>query len=241
MTTDSSLRRRLTALARSLLGNRWEAEELVHDCFVRVHESPPRQLRSEEAWLVTLVRHLAIDRLRRRRVEQQHLSELAAGAHTHAEAPLSAERAADLSRTAEQALRWLARSSTPAEAAVVLLHEVFEMEYAEIALRCGKRADALRQMAHRSLQALASRSPALLYTLLAPAITTAEALLPMRGPVPEASRSHCTLAQIDGRFAMLVMFEGRVLCSLPLGVIGGPACDPAADAWVDSFSQATGR
>jgi hypothetical protein len=41
---------------------------------------------------------------------------------------------------------------------------------------------------------------------------------------------------------MLVTFEGRVLCSLPLGVIGDPVCDPAADEWAaDSFSPATGR
>jgi len=255
MTSDSShwfegpQRHRLTALARSLLGSRWEAEEVVHDCYLRAQEHSPGSLRSEEAWLVTLVRNLAVDRLRRRRLEQEHLCNAAETAAVDVGSPISAEQAADLARSAERALRSLAQSATPAEAAAVLLHEVFEMEYAEIAMRCGKRADALRQMVHRSLRrtrkhaaesagraqqsdatedalfgacllSLASRSPAPLYELLAPAITTAEALAPMVGDaVSTSSATHCTMAQINGRFAVVVVFEGKVLCALPVGVV----------------------
>jgi RNA polymerase sigma-70 factor (ECF subfamily) len=255
MTSDPShwfegpQRHRLVALARGLLGSRWEAEEVVHDCFVRAQEQAPGSLRSEEAWLVTLVRNLAVDRLRRRRLEQAHRSDMTETGAVDVGSTHSAEQAADLSRSAERALRSLAQSSTPAEAAAVLLHEVFEMEYAEIAMRCGKRADALRQMVHRSLRrtrkhagagadraqdgdaaadalfgtcmlSLASRSPAPLYELLAPAITTAEAMAPMAGDaMSTSSATHCAMAQINGRFALVVMFEGKLLCALPVGVV----------------------
>ena len=256
MTSDSShwfegpQRHRLTALARSLLGSHSEAEEVVHDCYLRAQEQPQGRLRSEEAWLVTLVRNLAVDRLRRRQLEQAHRSDALETAAADIGSTHSAEHAADLSRSAERALRSLAQSSTPAEAAAVLLHEVFEMEYAEIAMRCGKRADALRQMVHRSLRrtrkhaatgadrapegdaaadalfgacllSLASRSPAPLYELLAPATTTAEVLAPLPDAgVATSSATHCAMAQVNGRFAVVVVFEGKVLCALPVGVVG---------------------
>ena len=62
-------RRALTGLAYRMLGSRAEAEDVVHDAFVTVADRASQyapQRGSVAAWLVTLVRNLAIDRTRRR-------------------------------------------------------------------------------------------------------------------------------------------------------------------------------
>jgi len=117
-----SERGRLLDLARSLLGTQAEAEDAVQDAYLRAVDSAPAALASPQAWLSTVVRHIAIDRLRRRRLEAQWMEAERPGADTRT-AP-SAEDDASRRMERDHALRFLADTLSPAEAAIVLLRDV---------------------------------------------------------------------------------------------------------------------
>ena len=59
-----ALRPRLFGIAYRMLGTRADAEDVLQDAWLRWSRADPSTLESAEAWLVTVVTRLAIDRLR---------------------------------------------------------------------------------------------------------------------------------------------------------------------------------
>lgn len=153
--------RRLVRSAARLLG-RAEAEDAVQDAYVRALETASRQeLNAAQAWLMTVVRNLAVDRLRRRQWMARWLADVASGDTASPTSP-SAEMDAALAQEVAHALRLVAAHLTPAEGALVMLHEVFEIDHAEIAKAAGKSEAGNRQRLRRALQRIreAGRAPA---------------------------------------------------------------------------------
>ncbi len=151
--TDPSYRRCLVRAAARLLGP-VEAEDAVQDAYVRVLEADTatlRELDAAQAWLITVVRNLAIDRLRRRQWMQQWLAEMGASDSDKVRASASAEADAALAQEATRALRMLAARLAPADGAAVLLYEVFEASHAEMAQASGKTEAGSRQQLRRAL------------------------------------------------------------------------------------------
>lgn len=133
-----------------------EAEDAVQDAYVRALEAQAPALNAAQAWLLTVVRNLAIDRLRRRQWMAQWLTEATQTAHgavAGSVAP-SAEADAALAQQATLALRRLAACVTPMEGAAVLLHAVFDASHAELAQATGRTEAASRQQLRRALQRL---------------------------------------------------------------------------------------
>src|SRR5215212_7470812 len=58
-------RPRLLGLAYRMLGVMEEAEDVVQEAYLRWHQADRADVRSSEAWLVTVTSRLAVDRLRR--------------------------------------------------------------------------------------------------------------------------------------------------------------------------------
>ena len=141
-------RHRLVRAATRLLGTA-DAEDAVQDAYVRALEADTLELNAAQAWLLTVVRNLAIDRLRRRQWMQQWVADMHAS-DTASAAP-SAESDAALTQEATRALRLLAACLAPEDGAAVLLHEVFEASHAEIAQAAGKSEAASRQQLRRAL------------------------------------------------------------------------------------------
>ena len=148
--------RRLVRAATRLLGP-VDAEDAVQDAYVRALEADALHLNAAQAWLLTVVRNLAIDRLRRRQWMQQWVRGENA-VHTE---PISASAEADaaLAQEAHHALRTLAAHLAPTDAAAVLLHEVFEASHAEIAQATGRTEAASRQQLRRALLRLRRPGP----------------------------------------------------------------------------------
>ncbi|EGI77247.1 RNA polymerase sigma factor [Hylemonella gracilis] len=144
-------RHQLVRAAARLLGPT-EAEDAVQDAYVRALEARALELNVAQAWLLTVMRHIAIDRLRRRQWMQQWLAESAKVPPSDAQT--SAESEAALRQDSTRALRLLATHLSPVEGAVLLLHEVFEVEHAEIAQAQGKTAAGSRQQLRRALARL---------------------------------------------------------------------------------------
>ncbi|HEX6705300.1 MAG TPA: sigma-70 family RNA polymerase sigma factor [Albitalea sp.] len=235
-------RRRLLDLARGLLGTQVDAEDVVQDAYLRAHAGLPDGLLSTEAWLSAVVRHLAIDRLRRRRLEREWQAQAARDEAAEGRVAPSAEALAASAMAGQRALRLLTDTLTPMEAAAVLLREVFDADHADIARSAGKSEAACRQLVHRALQrlrtaradddrerredelfalcwhAIESRSPAALHALLArPPVTASATSAPAIVAAASGGHAHCTVAQIQGRFALVLMLDGKVLCALPVG------------------------
>ncbi|WP_431052349.1 sigma factor [Roseateles sp. L2-2] len=152
--------RSLVRAAARLLGPA-DAEDAVQDAYVRALETTPTGLNAAQAWLLTVVRHLAIDRLRRRDWMRQWLEAMdgqpsvaaSTSPWTTAMAP-SAEAVATLAEEVVLALRLMASHLTPMDGAALLLHEVFEVEHAEIARANDQSEAASRQRLRRALARL---------------------------------------------------------------------------------------
>lgn len=131
-----------------MLGSFADAEDLLQDAYLRWHETDRSGVRVEEAFLVTMVTRLALDRLRRARLEReaypgQWLPEpwLEGGM----------ERGDDLSYAAQVLLERL----TPDERAAFLLREAFELDYALISEAVEKSEAACRKLVQRANERLA--------------------------------------------------------------------------------------
>jgi RNA polymerase sigma-70 factor (ECF subfamily) len=153
-------RRRLLAVAYRMLGSTAEAEDVLQDAWLRWNESDTDSLRSAEAWLVTVVTRLAIDRLRVLRGERERYpgfwlpEPVVEVADTETPQTLL-ERADEVSMALLKVLEQLA----PEERAAFVLRQAFDMDYADLAQALGKTEAACRQLVHRAGERVKSAQP----------------------------------------------------------------------------------
>lgn len=140
-----------------------DAEDAVQDAYLRWHRASIEDLRSPEAWLVTAVTRLCIDRLRQARTEREHyvgpwLPEPLVGASVGDAVP-AADAAAELSSSLSIAFLAVLERLAPEERAAFLLHEVFDSDYVEIAQILGKNATTCRQIVSRARKRVREQRP----------------------------------------------------------------------------------
>lgn len=147
-----TLRPRLTAISRRILGSEAEAEDVVQDCFLKWRGVEQAALATPAAWLTTVVRHQSIDRLRKR------AREMAAARNAMELAPEAppAPPEQDLLRRAElgEALARLLARLSPSERLALVLHEVLECEHADVAAALGTTTVNARQYLARARRRL---------------------------------------------------------------------------------------
>jgi RNA polymerase sigma-70 factor (ECF subfamily) len=152
-------RGKLWRIAYRMLGSQDEAEDAVQDAYLRWHRADTRSVRSPQAWLVTTVTRLCIDRLRQLRAEREAytgpwLPEPLVE-YTAAAADEPVELASDLSVALLAVLERLA----PEERAAFLLREVFDTGYDDIAVILGKSETACRQIVSRAARRVREKRP----------------------------------------------------------------------------------
>jgi len=155
----AALRPRLFAIAYRMLGTRADAEDVLQDAWLRWHHADQAALQSAEAWLVTVVTRLAIDRLRAAKTEREAyvgwwLPEPLVALDEH-----TPEAAAELAGELSVALLWVLERLSPEERAAFLLRQVFDHDYAEIAALLDKSEAACRQMVRRASARLQQERP----------------------------------------------------------------------------------
>lgn len=151
-------RSRLFGLAYRMLGTPADAEDVLHDAWLRLHAQELAGLDDPEAWLVTVTTRLALDRLRRARTEREHytgpwLPEPLVPDTEHPDATL--ERGESLTLSFLLLLERLG----PEERAAFLLREVFDYSHAEAAAILEISEDACRQRVHRAKARLRDGRP----------------------------------------------------------------------------------
>src|SRR4051794_23900900 len=149
------------AIAYRMLGSVSEAEDVVQEALLRVHRTLDRgeHIASPRAFVTTVTTRLAINELhsaraRRERYVGEWLPE-----------PIITDGRDDPARHAETAdslslaLLVLLESLSPEQRAVLLLRDVFDYRYAEIAAIVGKSEPNVRQLAARARRHVAERRP----------------------------------------------------------------------------------
>jgi RNA polymerase sigma-70 factor (TIGR02957 family) len=153
------MRPRAFAIAYRILGSASEAEDLVQEAFLRLHQALERDERidSPSAYLTTVVTRLAIDQLRSARARRERYvgewlpEPLATGA-------LPADQA-EIADSLSLAFLVLLENLTPHQRAAFLLREVFDYPYAEIADIIGSGVDSARHLVARARDQVRKRRP----------------------------------------------------------------------------------
>jgi RNA polymerase sigma-70 factor, ECF subfamily len=143
-----ALRGRLFGLAYRMVGSRADAEDIVQEAYVRWHQASKDSIESPEAWLVTATSRLAIDRLRRLKTEREAYVGPWLPEPIVATAP--PDHNVDLADDLSMAFLTLLERLAPEERAAFLLHDVFDVDYAEIASVIERSEAACRQVVHRA-------------------------------------------------------------------------------------------
>jgi RNA polymerase sigma-70 factor, ECF subfamily len=145
----AACRPRLLGIAYGLLGELTEAEDVVQDAWLRWHQADRGEVRNAEAFLVTVTTRLALDRLRSARARREAYVGpwLPEPLVTDPETPES--KAIEAERLSLALLGALERLN-PVERAVLVLRDVFDLEYAEIADVLEKTPSNVRQLAVRA-------------------------------------------------------------------------------------------
>lgn len=142
-------RARLFGIAYRMLGTPADAEDVLHDAWLRLRAQDLNGLDDPGAWLVTVTTNLSLDRLRRVKAEREQyvgpwLPEPLAPESDQPE--LAHERDESLTLS----FLWLLERLSPEERAALLLHDVFDYSHGEAARILGITEDACRQRAHRA-------------------------------------------------------------------------------------------
>jgi RNA polymerase sigma-70 factor, ECF subfamily len=143
-------RPRLQGIAYAMTGQVMDSEDLVQEAWIRWHDADRSVITNPGGWLTTVVSRLAIDWLRSARHRREHyvgpwLPEPLVTGPGGDPADLVAE-AEQLSMAFLMALERL----NPVERAVLILREVFDLDYHEIAPVVERSADNCRQIAMRA-------------------------------------------------------------------------------------------
>src|SRR5579875_2669603 len=146
------------AIAYRMLGSVSEAEDVVQEALLRVHRAIERgeQIAARRAYVATVTTRLAINELRSARARRERY------VGEWLPEPILTEGVDDPAQHAEMADSLslaVLESLSPEQRAALLLHDVFDYGYREIAEIIGKSEDNVRQLASRARRHVAERRP----------------------------------------------------------------------------------
>ncbi len=140
------------AIGYRMLGSVAEAEDVVQEALLRLHEALERgqQIESPRAYLATIATRLSIDQLRSARARRETYVGEWLPEPLVSDSQTDPAGQAELADSLSLAFLVLLESLSPEQRAALLLHDVFDYGYAEIAEIVGKSEDNARQLAARA-------------------------------------------------------------------------------------------
>lgn len=153
------LRPRAFAIAYRMLGSASEAEDVVQEAFLRMHQTLQRDepITSPRAYIATLVTRLSIDQLRSARARRERYV-----GEWLPEPLVTDPSPADHAETADSlslAFLVLLESLSPRQRAAFLLREVFDYPYPQVAELIGADVDGARHLVARARARINERRP----------------------------------------------------------------------------------
>jgi RNA polymerase sigma-70 factor, ECF subfamily len=135
-----------------MIGTTADAEDIVQEAYLRWHQADTEEIRSAEAWLVSVVTRLSIDKLRKASVEREKYIGSWLPEPLIASTSPTPEEELETASNLSMAYMVLLERLTPVERAAFLLHDVFDCAYPLIANILRKSEAACRQVVHRARQ-----------------------------------------------------------------------------------------
>jgi RNA polymerase sigma-70 factor (ECF subfamily) len=152
-------RARLFGIAYRMLGTHAESEDILQEAYIKWHQARADEIETPEAWLVTVVTRLSIDRLRKAANEREtYIGPWLPEPLVVSDAP-TPEEAMELASNLSMAFMVLLERLSPLERAAFLLHDIFDCGYADIARIVGKTETASRQLIHRARERVRTDKP----------------------------------------------------------------------------------
>jgi RNA polymerase sigma-70 factor (ECF subfamily) len=148
------------AIAYRMLGSVSEAEDVVQEA-LRVHQAlqDGEQIASPRAFAATVTTRLAINELRSARARRERYVGEWLPEPIISDDPEDPARRAETADSLSMAMLVLLESLSPEQRAALLLHDVFDYGYPEIAPILGKSEDNVRQLATRARRHVKQRRP----------------------------------------------------------------------------------
>lgn len=149
------------AIAYRMLGSVSEAEDIVQEALLRVHQTleSGERLTSPRAYVATVTTRLAINELHSARARREHYFGEWLPEPIVTDGIDDPARQAEMADSLSLAMLVLLESLSPEQRAVLLLHDVFDYGYSEIAGIVGKKEDNVRQLATRARRHVEQRQP----------------------------------------------------------------------------------
>lgn len=151
-------RSHLHSVAFRMLGSRTEADDAVSEAWLRMDRAGVADVHNVRGWLTTVVARICLDMLRARSarceepLDEAERPDVAAGPEDHAV----------LADSVGVALMVVLHTLTPAERLALVLHDVFDVPFAEIGQIIDRSANATAQLtvrARRRVRGGANRHP----------------------------------------------------------------------------------
>ena len=149
------------AIAYRMLGSVAEAEDVVQEALLRVHRSVEagERIESPRAFVATITTRLAINELRSARVRRERYVGEWLPEPILTDSRDDPAQHAEIADSLSMAMLVLLESLSPEQRAVLLLRDVFDYGYGEIAAIVGKSEDNVRQLASRARGHVDARRP----------------------------------------------------------------------------------
>jgi RNA polymerase sigma-70 factor (ECF subfamily) len=152
-------RARLFGIAYRMLGTHAESEDILQEAYLKWHQTDSDKIETPEAWLVTIVTRLSIDRLRKAsKTRETYIGPWLPEPLVVSNQP-SPEEEVELASNLSLAFMVLLERLSPVERAAFLLHDIFDCGYSDIARIVGKTETASRQLIHRARERVRSDKP----------------------------------------------------------------------------------
>jgi RNA polymerase sigma factor (sigma-70 family) len=158
-------RPRLRSVAYRMLGSLAEADDALQEAWLHLARSGTEGVQNLEGWLTTIVARVCLDMLRTRRSRREEPLD-AEGPLAPASGPVGTddppgpENEAVLADSVGLAMLVVLDKLAPAERVAFVLHDMFDMPFAQIAEITGRTPAAARQLASRARRRVSGRPAA---------------------------------------------------------------------------------
>jgi RNA polymerase sigma factor (sigma-70 family) len=156
-------REHLRAVAYRILGSLTDADDAVQEAWLRMHRADASDVHNMRGWLTTVVARICLDMLRTRnaRAEQplDALDDISAARRTRSPDLADPEAEAVLADSIGVALLVILQTLSPDERLAFVLHDMFDLPFADIAPIIGRSQNTAAQLASRARRRIRGESP----------------------------------------------------------------------------------
>jgi RNA polymerase sigma-70 factor (ECF subfamily) len=143
-------RSRLRAVAYRMLGSTAEADDAVQDAWLRLSRTSSAEIDNLSGWLTTVVARECLHQLRSRRHRREVPYDVQLPELVISDPDLNPEQETMLADAVAMALLVVLERLAPAERVAFVLHDMFDLPFADIAGIVGRTPAAARQLASRA-------------------------------------------------------------------------------------------